>query len=562
MEQKLNDRLDSIAKHVRNQQSNKVGLRNTLDNHRVKGLYKLICTEELLTDSYLRIRSKQSANTTVKGSMLNQYGKEKNPETDLIRFADVEDGISVERIQAIKESLKNESFQFKPTTEVLIPKPGKKTKRPLGLPEPTDKIVQRAMTTVLTVVFEEGKIFSDFSHAYRPKRGAHSCLEMVERSFQSSKYIIEADIKGCSPLICHTRLIKILEKYIDDKRFISLTYKALKAGIVKLVDPDKPHGSWAFTPSGRTGTPQGSIVSPILSNIYLHELDYWMSNICKPREKHPRNPEIAKLNRLNDKDRKVKEANPERHKELSNVIRKRLVECKKLPSTIKPDKPTYRYVRYADDLIIGVEGSYAHAGMMKTKLANFLSEHLAIELDLEKTSLTNLYTNNVEFLGYNIYHSKHNTYHNYFVRKSDGSRRKSKRRGRNNLHFQINRARVLNRLKNKGMIKNLGSQKYRAISVKGKVFLEDRQIVSYFDSVNRDFLNYYSGAFNRGDLAQIQHFIKRSCAMTLAHKHRTSSRKILKKHGPNLSIKWETSKGVLKDTRLNLMETTKTTDRC
>lgn len=553
MDQKLNNRLESIAQHVRNQTSKHKGSINTLNNKRVSGLYKLVCDEKLLIDSYLRIRSKQSANTSIKGAMLHQYGKEINPETNL-------DGISNEKIQKIANTLRDESFQFKPATQILIPKPGKKTKRPLGLPEPTDKIVQRAMATVLATVFEEGQIFSDFSHAYRPNRGAHSCLQMVEKSFQSSRFVIEADLKGYFPSIVHEKLIKILEKYIDDKRFINLVWKALKAGIVTLIDTEKPRGDWIFMPSGRTGTPQGSIVSPILSNIYLHELDHWMHDICKKREKRPRNKRVQALIGQNTKDRKTIKNNPNKKKELAKVIRKRKILIRTLSSTENPKNPTYRYVRYCDDFILGCEGSFTQTCKIKEDLSYFLKNTLGVTLDLEKSLTTNLNTSRVEFLGYHIYKVNNHTYHRYIVKSKEGYRL-TKRRGNNKLRFQMNRAKVIDGLKTKGIIKNLGHQKYRAISVGNKVSLSDREIVSYFESIRRGLLNYYSGAFNRADLAQMQHLIKRSCAMTLAHKHRTSSRKIFKKHGQDLKIKWKTKNNKPKINKLNLMETFKTSDR-
>jgi len=168
-------------------------------NGKYRGLYRLLCNEEFLFGAYHQIKSKP-------GNM--------TPGTDEITL----DGVSKEYFKGLSESLKDESFQFKPVKRVYIPKANGK-ERPLGIPSPRDKIVQKAMANLLNGIYEP--VFSQNSHGFRPNRSCHTALAQVAKS-SGTKLAIEGDIKGFFDNVDHHLLASLLEKLIDDQQFIDL----------------------------------------------------------------------------------------------------------------------------------------------------------------------------------------------------------------------------------------------------------------------------------------------------------------------------------------------------
>ena len=172
--------------------------------------------------------------------------------------------------------LKQKRYQAKLIKRRYIPKENGK-QRPLGIPALEDKIVQKAAAMILTAIYEQE--FLDCSYGYRPNKGAKDAVSDLtfQLQFGVFGYIVEADIKGYFDNIDHDKLLGMLEKRIDDRAFLRLITKWLKAGIL---EPD------GYVKHPVTGTPQGGLVSPILSNIYLHVvLDEWFEQVVKPRLK-------------------------------------------------------------------------------------------------------------------------------------------------------------------------------------------------------------------------------------------------------------------------------------
>lgn len=176
------------------------------------------------------------------------------------------DGMSPQVVANIIEEIKSEKFEFKPGRRVHIPKANGKT-RPLTIAPPRDKIVQECIRMVLESIYEPA--FSDNSHGFRPNRSCHSALKMFNQKLRVAKWFIEGDITKCFDEIDHKLLISILEERIKDKKFINLIRKALKAGYFEF---NKLEISVA-------GTPQGSIISPILANIFLDKLDQFVEQL-------------------------------------------------------------------------------------------------------------------------------------------------------------------------------------------------------------------------------------------------------------------------------------------
>ena len=132
---------------------------------------------------------------------------------------------------------------------------------PLGIPSFTDKLIQDAIRQILESIYEP--IFSVFSHGFRPNRSCHTALQQASKYFRGTKWFIEGDIKGCFDNIDHNVLLSLISKKIKDSKFVNLIGKFLKAGYIE---------NWEYHKT-YSGTPQGGILSPILANIYLHELD-------------------------------------------------------------------------------------------------------------------------------------------------------------------------------------------------------------------------------------------------------------------------------------------------
>jgi len=296
------------------------------------------------------------------------------------------DGMSEAKIGEIIAAMRGERYRFAPVRRVYIPKKNGKL-RPLGLPSWSGKLVGEVVRLLLEAYYEPR--FSGRSHGFRKGRGCHTALRDVQNTWTGTVWFIEGDISDCFGKIDHEILLKILAEKIHDNRFLRLIRNMLKAGYME---------DWQYHET-LSGTPQGGVVSPLLSNIYLDKLDKYIERELIPqhtrgtrRKVNPQYRELAARRRaaLQDGDR-------EQARELGKQMRA-------LPSG-NPMDPRYRrlfYIRYADDHLLGLIGPRAEAEEIKTKLAEFLRETLALELNTAKTLVTHARTGAARFLGYQI----------------------------------------------------------------------------------------------------------------------------------------------------------------
>jgi len=329
-------------------------------------VYRLLFNRELYLKAYAKLYPNDGAMT--KGS---------TPETV--------DGMSLAKIDRLIAELQNETFRWTPVRRVQIPKPNGKT-RPLGIPTWKDKLLQEVMRTILDAYFEPQ--FSEYSHGFRPNRGCHTALNAVENTWTGTKWFIEGDIKQYFDTIDHDKMIEILGRHIQDGRFLRLVKELLKAGYME-------DWKWNQTISG---TPQGGVISPLLSNIYLNEFDQWIQTLIPVYTrgtKRKANREYANIGSRLYKMRK---------RGKTEGARQLIKQQRELPAG-DPNDPEYRrlyYVRYADDFLLGLIGTKEEAEEIKRLIKEWLSGALKLTLSEEKTLITHATSSSARFLGYEI----------------------------------------------------------------------------------------------------------------------------------------------------------------
>lgn len=275
---------------------------------------------------------------------------------------DTADGFSLEYVHELINELKDGSYKPKPVRRVYIQKKNGKL-RPLGVPSFRDKLLQEAVRSILEAIYEP--IFVDQSHGFRPKRSCHTALKQISLNFRSTKWFIEGDIKGCFDNIDHGVLIRTLEVKIKDSRFINIIRAFLKAGYVE----DFEYHSTI------SGTPQGGIISPILANIYLHELDKKVlemkANFDAPASRGHTREYTSVSKRIQTLQKKISKTTGAERDAAVAELRQRKKQKRQTPCKNCDDKKLV-YCRYADDFLIGVSGSREDCETIKVELKKFL----------------------------------------------------------------------------------------------------------------------------------------------------------------------------------------------
>jgi group II intron reverse transcriptase/maturase len=422
------------------------------------------------------------------------------------------DGMSLEKVQRIIEALRFERFQWMPARREYIEKKNSTKKRPLGLPVWTDKVLQEIIRRMLEAYYEPQ--FSDHSHGFRPKRGCHTALREIYYNWQGTAWLIEGDISSYFDSIDHGVLLTILRENIHDNRFIRLLENLLKAGYME---------EWVFHRT-LSGTPQGGVVSPLLSNIYLDRLDRYVESILTPEYTRgdKRSPNKlyyranAKVSALRRQGR-IEEA-------------KALSKMRRQMPTKDPNDPNYRrlrYVRYADDFLLGFAGPREEAEEIKRKLGQFLRETLKLDLSEAKTLVTYAATEHAKFLSYDI----------SVMRDNEVRNRKGDRKLNGHIVLEVPREVIQAKAKT-----YMAGEKaiHRAAALHDSAY----STIAQYQAVYRGVVNYYLLASNLRSLGYLKWVMETSLTKTLAHKLKISVRHVYRRFRTTLETPRGRRKGL------------------
>jgi group II intron reverse transcriptase/maturase len=398
------------------------------------------------------------------------------------------DGMSLGKIEAIITALRQERYRWTPVRRTYIAKKGTSKKRPLGLPTWSDKLLQEVIRLLLEAYYEPQ--FSDRSHGFRPGRGCHTALQEIYHQWHGTVWFIEGDISDCFGSLDHSIMGSILAEKIHDGRFLRLIDGLLQAGYLE---------DWRYHRT-LSGCPQGGVVSPILSNIYLDRLDTFIEQTLlaahnRGARRRPHRPYMRLWQRA---------WRLEQHgdREAGRALRRQM---KTMPSR-DPNDPGYRrlrYCRYADDWLLGFTGPKQEAEQIKTEIGQFLHDQLKLELSPTKTLITHGRTHAARFLGYDI-----------VVLHADGKR---DHRGHRSINAAIG-------LKVPAEVIRAKCQPYlhhgKPIRRTERIVDADFSIVAQFQAEFRGVAQYYKLAFNRHRLGRMKYVMERSLTKTLARKYR------------------------------------------
>jgi retron-type reverse transcriptase len=539
------------------------------------------------------------------------------------------DGASLKLINNISTKLKDKSFKFKPIKRLYIDKTGKNpdinkvalklykqnklTKekikelklRPLGITSFEDKVVQEAIRLVLNAIYEPefSKIQCNFG--FRPNLGVHDLIDKLETEAKGLDIAIEADVQGAFDNVDFQILDNILQRKIGDKNLLKLIQDGLKCGVFYA----------NILESSKLGTTQGSVLSPLLYNIYFHEFDKFICNEFKTyidninteenRSFHPPHQLYSSITnrksqiKLSTRSDQLKLEFLNSGKESKQFLKKHADYKQKKQKYKMLDKmqkkyPSYaahkrtirfKYYRFADDWILFTNASKARTQIFYEILDDWIQQNLKLKLSPTKTLITDLVGYSIEgakFLGFEFSTQKRFkiAHIDQFIKKRIDPRNKTKiakiprqsnfnksytqRIGSHSIYIRFDRNRVLNRLAEAQFIKKREGV-WKGRSKPPWTTLNPNQIIEKYNEVIRGYLNFYGPVTTSSlDVEYLWYLLSYSCLHTLANKYNTTLRNIIKKYGKAPTITTQTKITILnKDnthTKKTLEKTTKLID--
>lgn len=416
---------------------------------------------------------------------------------------DTVDGMNRQRIADIIDQLRFERFKLRPSRREWIDKKSGKGQRPLGIPNFSEKLVQEVLRMLLEAYYEPR--FRDSSHGFRPGRGCHTALTTIKQDFNGTVWFIEGDIKGCFDNIDHEKLMDILSRDIHDGRLLNLIRNGLRAGVME---------DWQYHQT-YSGTPQGGVLSPLLSNIYMHELDVFIEDQLIPQymcgKRRAVNLEYHRYHY------RIKQARNQGDNNLAHQLEQ---ERRQLPSQ-DPSDPDFRrlwYIRYADDFLLGFIGPKTEVQQVKEAIGVFLSANLHLQMSQEKTLVTHARTQHARFLGYaiSVLHANDKT----TQRKTSGVK-----------------ARSVNGIIRLGIPYGLVDQQAKRYMRDGKpqsefplLAFSDAHIINLYQQRYRGLAEYYKYATDRHRLSYLKHIMETALTKTLAHKFKITVSQVYRQY--------------------------------
>ncbi|AEQ52843.1 retron-type reverse transcriptase [Pelagibacterium halotolerans B2] len=450
------------------------------------------------------------------------------------------DGFGEERVAALMHAISTGTYKPSPVRRTYIlkdPKNPAGKKRPLGIPTGDDKLVQEVVRALLEVIYEP--VFSDRSHGFRPGRSCHTALNQIVRSWKGTKWICEVDIKGYFDNIDHETLLGLLARKIDDRAFLKLIREFLVAGYLE---------DWTYNAT-YSGTPQGGVVSPILANIYLHELDQFMDSRMAAFNRGARrkpNPEYCRLNNLASIRRRKLRVHGDSHSKAARWRQEmQEMEAAKalLPSVDMHDEgfKQLHYVRYADDFLIGIVGSKEEAAQIMAEVRSFVEGPLKLTISAEKSRMGAMSKGTV-FLGYGVQTRRLDKRMKCRLEAWGKAVFAVKRTVTDHIHLYVPEEKIRNFAVAKGygvMDAGRNDIRFRPMMLP----LSDYEIVVQYNAELRGFANYYALA-PKYYLNRLEWMANTSLFKTLARKHDTSWGKMFARmrcpvHGHSLAYHLE-----------------------
>jgi len=459
------------------------------ENYVFERIYRNLFSEDFFLRAYQKIHSKE-------GNM--------TPGVDEQTI----DGFNKGQIAQLIELLKMERYHPKPVRRTYIPKKSGKL-RPLGIPTFADKLVQEVVRQILEAIYEP--IFCESSHGFRPNKSCHTALDQIKHKGIGANWVIEGDITRFFENVNHEILVGLLSKKIQDGRFLELIRRFLKAGYFEF---KQVHNSLS-------GVPQGGVLSPILANIYLHEFDKYMEELAKDYSKGKRKRRTSRYQKLLlERWKARRQGDIEKANEL-------LKQMQSIHAGDPMDENFIRvsYSRYADDFLVCIIGSKALAVEIKEKMACFMKLRLDLELNHEKTTITNLAQECIGFLGYELTKALCNT---KITKDKLGRKIRSV-----NGQIQLLVPNQVIRDKLKPFCS--GGKAYPFVArCNYPVF----DIISMYNAEIRGLYNYYCLAVNVSKrLAMFKYYHYSSMLKTIARKEKSSTEAVISKYGINVPRK-------------------------
>ena len=455
--------------------------------------------------------------------------------------------VTLSAILSLSRRVNSGTYQPSPVRRVYIRKSNGRM-RPLGIASALDKILQKGILIILERIFEP--TFQNVSYGFRPKRSCHSALHSIYYRWPGTKWFIEADFIECFDRISHDKLLFAINKKVDCYKLSLLINQLLTVGYINFANLANSELK------NLEGTPQGSLLSPLFCNILLNDLDIFILDLCKTTfvERVKANSDEWNAGRryLNTpwekvwKDIKILTGSRVSGQKISKAlakIRSQDTAAQKVRK-LKEDTNFKRltYVRYADDFLLGYIGSKSEAVKLLIHISHFADLYLGMKLHTEKSGVKH-HEKGVIFLGYKIW-KKYGLNVKFGIDSVGASRRIEGSR----LNFSIPLEPLFTRYAERGFfMKAKWGSPDRMVGRRQDKWLflpSDQDVIHRYNAVIRGIKNYYSGSTQQSVLSRFYFALRKSAALTLAHRHKKKSTWwAFKKYGKDLTIEYKNKKG-------------------